>query len=84
MIISFSAGAQSTGNATKSRVVKIQQKTKKQKKGPPQLKGAANTDLTTLQDEKAHKAKWTFEEMLQRRLEIEAEEGQKARRGSDN
>lgn len=83
MILSFSAAAQTTGNAAEKRTVaKIQQKTKGQKVKSSGSKPAVaeNRDVTTLRDEKAYKAKWTFEEMLKRRLEIDAEDGERQKR----
>jgi hypothetical protein len=78
MIISFGADAQTTrGAAEKSAVAHKQQKPKGGKVKPSRKKSttAATNEVITLTDEKAHKAKWTFEEMLKRRLEIDAEEG---------
>ena len=83
MIISFGAPAQTTGHTAQKRtVVKTQQKTKKQKTKTSETKAAAaeGVDITTLKDEKAHKAKRSFEEMLRRRLEVDAEEGERQQR----
>jgi hypothetical protein len=83
MIISFSCAAQTTGDAAQKRTAaKIQQKTKGQKAKPSGSKAAATkkVDVTTLTDEKAYKAKWTFETMLMRRMEIDAEAAQRQQR----
>ncbi|GAA4728507.1 hypothetical protein [Flavisolibacter ginsenosidimutans] len=77
MIVSFSASSQTTHRAAPKSTVQKQQKTKSGKAKPSRTKSsAAKTDeAITLTDEKAHKAKWTFEEMLKRRLQIDAEDG---------
>jgi len=79
MILSLSAPAQTTGKSAQKRTVaKVQQKTKARKAKSLKLKTAAeNAEVITLNDEKSHKAKWTFEEMLKRRLEIDAEDGER-------
>ena len=76
MMISFSATAQSTSNTAEKTATQKQQKTKGKKAKPAKTKVLAlkNVDVVTLTDEKAHKAKWTFEEMLRRRLEVDAED----------
>ena len=77
MILSMSAPAQTTGKSVKkTAVAKVQQK-KSKKATSLKFKpvNAGNAETITLNDEKAHKAKWTFEEMLKRRLEIDAEDG---------
>ena len=82
MIISFSCAAQTTGNAAQKRTAaKIQKKTKSQKaKSGSKAATAVNADVITLTDEKAYKAKWTFETMLMRRMEIDAEAAQRQQR----
>ena len=82
MFLSFGAAAQTTSKATPKRTVaKTHQKQKIKKAKTIKLKTKAeNTDVTTLVDEKAHKAKWSFDEMLKRRLEIDAEEGESQQR----
>ena len=79
MFISFSAPAQTGSKELQKRTVqKIQQKKKSKTAKFDRPKATAqNTDVTTLTDERAHKAKWSFEEMLKRRLEIDAEEGER-------
>ena len=79
MIISFGAAAQATGDpAQKRTVAKVQQKTKGQKaKSRSKAAAGKNVGVTTLTDERAHKAKWTFEQMLMRRMEIDAEDAQR-------
>lgn len=80
-MISFGASAQTASDtAENSKVVKTQKKAKKQKALlKKKLRSAKNSDVTTLSDEKAYKAKWTFESMLMRRLEIDAAEGERKR-----
>jgi hypothetical protein len=80
MTISFGAPAQTSGTAAQKRTVaKTQQKTKggKAKSSGSKAAAAKNGDATTLSDEKSYKAKWTFEQMLMRRLEIDAEAGER-------
>ncbi|HEV7330228.1 MAG TPA: hypothetical protein VGN63_04250 [Flavisolibacter sp.] len=78
MMISVGAAAQTTGDATpKKPVANVQQKGKDGKAKPAAAKDGT---VTTLRDEKAYQAKWTFEEMLMRRLEIGAEEAQSKQR----
>ena len=76
MIVSFTASAQTSRNATAKSTAHNGQKTKSGKvKSPGTTSSAAkNDEAITLTDEKAHKAKWTFEELLKRRLEIDAKE----------
>jgi len=77
MIVSLSAAAQTTRRATEKSTAHGQQKTsgRKAKLSRAKASAAATDEVITLTDEKAHKAKWTFEEMLKRRLQIDAEEG---------
>ncbi len=77
-IVSFSASAQTTdGRAKKRAVAKIQQKaTIRQVKTPTAETGG----ITVLYDEKAYKAKRSFEEMLTRRLAVDAEEAEAKRK----
>lgn len=84
MFISFSAAAQTSSKAAnKSSVAHVQKKAKvaKSKSSTTKVAGAKNVDVTTLTDEKSYKAKWTFEQMLQRRLEVDAEDAEKAKQG---
>jgi hypothetical protein len=77
MIISFNAAAQTTGHAAQKRTAaKVQQKAqgRKAKSFTPKAT-AEDADVTTLKDERAYKAKWSFEEILKRRQEIDAENG---------
>lgn len=83
VMLSFSADAQSAPDAAEKRTVgNTQQKPKSQKAKFRKAKSTAakNVDVVTLTDERAYKAKWTFEEMLKRRLEIDAEDGKKQQR----
>jgi|GEM_PF-6683641 len=83
MLISFGASAQTTRNASeKSAIAQAQKKTKFQKAKSSRTKAAAakNSEVTTLTDERTYKAKWTFEEMLKRRMEIDAEKGERGLR----
>lgn len=82
MILSFSAAAQTTGDEAGKRTAgKTQQKQKAQKAKSSRKKSSAkNNGVTTLSDEKTYKAKWTFEQMLMRRMEIDAEEGERNRK----
>lgn len=73
MIISFSASSQTTrGAAHKSTATHSQQKSQKVKSARSKSSAAKTDETITLTDEKAHKAAWTFEELLKRRLEIDA------------
>lgn len=82
IMMSFSASAQTTRDASKeSAVAQVQQKKNgKAKSSKSKIGTAVNTDVITLRDEKSHKAKWTFEEMLKRRMEIDAEKGERVLR----
>ena len=79
MMFSFSASAQTTDSAAgKKTEVKTQQKKKGGKaKSGTKVAAQKNSDVTTLTDERTYKAKWTFEEMLKRRMEIDAEKGER-------
>ena len=77
ILISFGASAQTTDSKAENRTAtQKQQKTKgkKAKQAKTKVLAPKNVDVVTLTDEKAHKAKWTFEEMLRRRLEVDAED----------
>ena len=77
MILALGADAQTAnGKTEKTTVVKQQKKTKGKKAKSSRTKSTAlkNSELIQLTDEKSYKAKWTFEEMLKRRLEIDAED----------
>jgi hypothetical protein len=78
LIFSASASAQTTrAAAKKSTAAHTQLKTRRGKAKSSRTKStaAATGEVITLTDEKAHKAAWTFEEMLKRRLEIDTAEG---------
>ena len=80
IMISFGAASQTTRTAPqKSAVTQVQQKKKvqKAKSSKTKLSASKKGDVTTLTDEKAYKAKWSFEQMLLRRLEIDAEESER-------
>jgi hypothetical protein len=79
LFITFSAAAQTTDTSTvqKTTVANVQPPTKGKKAKAARAKAAADTTVTILADEKSYKAKWSFEQMLQRRLEIDAEEGER-------
>lgn len=77
MFLTLGADAQSAnGKTVKTTVVKQQKKTKGKKVKSSHTKSTAlkDSELIQLTDEKSYKAKWTFEEMLKRRLEIDAED----------
>lgn len=82
LVLSLSTAAQNTPEASPRKTVTQKQ----QKKKSPQAKSsrakapsAKNTAVTVLVDEKSHNAKWSFEQMLARRMEIDAEDGAKTR-----
>lgn len=80
VMFSMGAFAQTTPAAAKKRTATNTQQTAKERKAKPsetKARAAKHDEVTRLTDEKAHKAKWTFEQMLQRRLEIDAEEGER-------
>ncbi len=82
LMISCSAAAQTTRHAAeKGGVVKTQQKLKSGKAKTARTKGspAKNGDVVTLTDETSNKAKQSFEQLLMRRLEVDAEEGERER-----
>jgi len=77
MILSLGADAQTAnGKTEKTTIVKQQKKTKGKTVKSSRTKSTAlkNSELIQLTDEKSYTAKWTFEEMLKRRLEIDAED----------
>lgn len=83
MIFSIAASAQNAPVATEKRTaaqnhqkIKVK-KARSVKKKTPVAKGE---DVITLNDEKSYKAKWTFEEMLKRRLEVDAAENERKRK----
>jgi hypothetical protein len=80
-IFSFGASAQTAADVTeKNTVAKVQQKKKTAKaKASRTKRWAKGGETTTLSDERSYKAKWTFEQMLKRRMEIDAEDGEKKR-----
>jgi hypothetical protein len=79
LFITFSAAAQTTDSSTakKTTVANVQPPAKGKKAKAARAKAAADTTITTLVDVRTYKAKWSFEQMLQRRLEIDAEEGER-------
>ena len=82
MILSVGASAQPSDRAAKKEpVAKTAPKAKKQKPKLQGKKSAADqtADVITLTDEKAYQAKSSFERMLLRRIEVDAEEGERAR-----
>lgn len=81
-IFSFGASAQTAVDVTEKEnsVAKVQQKKKTAKaKASRTKRWAKGGETTTLSDERSYKAKWTFEQMLKRRMEIDAEDGEKKR-----
>lgn len=80
-IFSFGASAQIVAGVTeKNTVAKVQQKKKTAKaKTSRSKRWTKGGETTTLSDERSYKAKWTFEQMLKRRMEIDAEDGEKKR-----
>lgn len=76
IIFSATASAQTTQSAKKS-TAHSQQKIKLHKpKSSPATRALAKKDETiTLTDEKSYRAKWSFEEMLLRAVEVDAARG---------
>jgi hypothetical protein len=78
LFLSFSAAAQTTDSAAqKTTVANVQPPAKSKKAKAARAKATADTTVYTLVDVRTYKAKWSFEQMLQRRLEIDAEEGER-------
>lgn len=82
ILLSLGASAQEAGSAAeKEPVIKTEKKTRKQKAKLSDKKGLAPKEahVITLTDEKAYQAKSSFEQILLRRIEVDAEVSARAR-----
>ncbi len=79
LVLTLGADAQTvTDKRERTTVVKQQKNTKGKKAGSSRTKSTAakGTERIQLTDERSYRAKWTFEEMLNRYLEMNAKDAE--------